>query len=204
MLLRWSLSLCWRYGPHSSTNGQEAIIFWNLWTMKTLSWAIGKKKNFFFNYWIIFTPCLCNICCFFRIGCWWVAWTDRICWEFEVRVGLELHGVSIACEACRGTCQGSRSMGRPAPMVKLVRIKVRYWRVWPRRVQEYPKGWRGWAHVDLSSFAKHVSIAHFLSSFFCWACINYTTTYRKITIFNFDFFSNTNLFPKPKFFFFFK
>lgn len=136
----------------------------------TVSWIIGKKifelLDYSYPLFMQYSLFFFLFSFFFRIGCWWVAWTARICWEFEVRVGLELHGVSIACEACRGTCQGSRSMGRTAPMVKLVRIKVRHWRLWPRRVQEYPKGWCGWAHVDLSSVAKHVSIARFLSLFF--------------------------------------
>ena len=102
----------------------------------------------------------------FLIGCGSLAWTARICWEFEVRGRLELHGVSITCEACRGTCQGQWYMGRTSPLVKLVRIKIRHCWFWPHGVQEYLKGRCRWAHVSLSSVAKHVSPAHFISYFF--------------------------------------
>jgi hypothetical protein len=72
-------------------------------------------------------PCSFLICWFgFFPGCKQVAWTARIPSTSKVRDGLELHGVSITCETSGGTSQGQRRVGCTAPVVKLVRIKVRH------------------------------------------------------------------------------
>lgn len=103
-------------------------------------------------------------------GCEQVAWTVRISSAFQVRDGLELHGVFITCEACRGRRQGQWHMGCPSSLAELVRRKVRHCWFWPTRVQEYPKGRGWWAHADLPDDAKHVSIycPHpYLTCFLC-------------------------------------
>lgn len=93
---------------------------------------------------------------FFSVGREQIAWRPRIRWAIEVPSGPQLPRVLIACEACRGTRQGQRDMGRATSLVEPVRLQIWYRWFWSDGHQEDPQGWDWWAHARLPSAAKQV------------------------------------------------